>query len=287
MRSINIKPSFWITVILFFAPISFGQATIPSSPNPSITNPVFGKAIFLGKPVYPPEAHSKRLNGKVNVKVQVDENGNVISAKAITGNPIFYPAAEVAALQSKFTPATLDGKPIKILGTIVFNFIRYTDWESVGSILSSLQDIIPAIQTGEANKEIIWTGFEKEKTEFFALQEDESTTGKASRATKLINILRDKLKSLEPTELWYFNLGYTLAKISTNAERTNGQTDFQNNLRELARLVQSPPNGIPLERLETLAKAAKYAEVRNLSKNQRLDIVKMLIKSRNQFLNNN
>ncbi|MGI9034639.1 MAG: TonB family protein [Pyrinomonadaceae bacterium] len=80
------------------------------------------KAVNLVKPAYPPAARAVRARGVVNVQVMVDEKGNIISAKAVSGHPLLRMAAENAALQSKLTPTLLQEKPVKISGILVFNF---------------------------------------------------------------------------------------------------------------------------------------------------------------------
>ena len=80
-----------------------------------------GKATNLVKPEYPPGAGEAR--GAVNVQVTIDEEGNVISAKAVSGHPLLRPASEDAAKKSKFKPTLLEGKPVKLTGIIVYNFV--------------------------------------------------------------------------------------------------------------------------------------------------------------------
>lgn len=279
-----------IILVLLTSLTSFAQEISPVPISIGSSGVVPGKAISLGKPDYPYIARIRRVGGQVQVKIVIDEKGNVTSAKALTGHSFLRLAAENAALESKFTPSLLAGKPIKVTGTIVFNFVQFTDWENIGGILAGVQEFIGTIATGsveKASNEIVWVGFEKEKEEFFALQKDESTTAKAGRATILIKNLREKLKTLPATELWYFDLGYTISKLSITSRGLDRQTDFQSNLRELARLVNSVPQGIPPERLKPLAEAAKYSETRNLTKEERTNLVLKLIESRNTFLEGN
>lgn len=84
---------------------------------------VNGKAISLPKPPYPAEAKKDRFKSLVNVQVTIDEEGNVISAKAVSGNPVFHPSAEKAALGAKFSPTLMEGNPVKVTGVIVYNFV--------------------------------------------------------------------------------------------------------------------------------------------------------------------
>jgi TonB family protein len=81
-----------------------------------------GKAIELPQPTYPPAAKAVRASGAVNVKVTVDETGNVVSAQAVSGHPLLRSSAVSAARQAKFSPTLLSGKPVKVSGFIVYNF---------------------------------------------------------------------------------------------------------------------------------------------------------------------
>lgn len=81
-----------------------------------------GKAISLPKPAYPPTARAVGASGKVNVQVTIDEEGNVISAVAVSGHVLLRAAAAAAARASKFSPTKLAGVPVKVTGTIIYNF---------------------------------------------------------------------------------------------------------------------------------------------------------------------
>ena len=74
------------------------------------------------EPAYPPLAKTARVSGSVVVEVTVDEEGNVISSRAISGHPLLKDAAVNAARGWKFTPTQLSGVPVKVIGTITFNF---------------------------------------------------------------------------------------------------------------------------------------------------------------------
>jgi TonB family protein len=80
------------------------------------------KAVSLPKPVYSEEAKRLKASGRINVRVVVDENGKVISAKALNGPAVLREAAEAAARQAIFTPTTQDGITVKITGTLTYDF---------------------------------------------------------------------------------------------------------------------------------------------------------------------
>jgi TonB family protein len=74
------------------------------------------------EPAYPPLAQAARISGSVVVEVTADEEGNVISARALSGHPLLKDAAVSAAKGWKFSATMLSGVPVKIIGTITFNF---------------------------------------------------------------------------------------------------------------------------------------------------------------------
>lgn len=80
------------------------------------------KKISDVQPVYPPIAKIQKIKGNVDVRVLVDENGNVIEATAISGNPVFKAEAENAAKKTKFSPAEIDGVKVKCYYTLTFKF---------------------------------------------------------------------------------------------------------------------------------------------------------------------
>lgn len=80
------------------------------------------RAINLIQPEYPKAAKFNRASGEVKVEVLIDVNGNVISAQAISGNPLFKESAEKAAQQSKFSPTVISGEKVQVRGVIVYNY---------------------------------------------------------------------------------------------------------------------------------------------------------------------
>lgn len=101
----------------------------PEAPKPTPrTAPISGgvlngKAISLPKPAYPPIARAAHAAGTVVVQVLIDENGNVVSAKAVSGHPLLQAVAVSAARQARFSPTKLSGQPVKVTGVIQYNFV--------------------------------------------------------------------------------------------------------------------------------------------------------------------
>jgi TonB family protein len=82
-----------------------------------------GKAVSKPAPEYPEIARAARAQGVVTVQIIVDEEGNVVSARAVSGHPLLQQAAVAAARQAKFSPTRLSGQPVKVSGVVTYNFV--------------------------------------------------------------------------------------------------------------------------------------------------------------------
>ena len=102
------------------------QPPPPDPPKPAKVvskGPITGLAILLPKPNYSEIAKRARIQGSVNVQVLIDEQGRVVSAKAISGHPLLTVDAQKAALQARFSPTKLGDQPVKVSGVITYNFV--------------------------------------------------------------------------------------------------------------------------------------------------------------------
>jgi TonB family protein len=82
-----------------------------------------GKATSLPQPEYPAIAKTAKASGTVTVQITVDEEGNVVFARSVSGHPLLQSAAVTAARQAKFAPTKLNGQPVKVNGVVVYNFV--------------------------------------------------------------------------------------------------------------------------------------------------------------------
>lgn len=74
------------------------------------------------EPVLPKLLKGTRLMDFVDVAVTVDEQGSVLSARAVWGNSLLKDAAADAARGWKFRPTRDKGNPVKVAGVIKFDF---------------------------------------------------------------------------------------------------------------------------------------------------------------------
>ena len=97
----------------------------PPAAQPSLIHGgvINGKAVSLPKPEYPINLNGPRPRGTVEVEVLIDENGGIISAGALNGHPLLQESARKAACKAKFSPTTLSGHPVKVMGVVTYNFV--------------------------------------------------------------------------------------------------------------------------------------------------------------------
>lgn len=102
----------------------------PVKPEPPVqTGPVRrsegvlrGNAINKVTPAYPPIAKQTGVSGDVTVEVLIDENGRVVSARALGGPALLQQTAVAAARGWSFRPTLLNGQAVKVTGAITFRF---------------------------------------------------------------------------------------------------------------------------------------------------------------------
>ena len=95
----------------------------PKPPKVVSKGVITSQAISLPKPAYPEVAKRMRIQGTVSVQVLIDEQGRVISAKAVSGSPFLLIEAQKAAMQARFSPTRLRDQPVKVSGVITYNFV--------------------------------------------------------------------------------------------------------------------------------------------------------------------
>lgn len=122
-----------------FPPIRKGVTTVigsvPDSPSKKVSDNdtkksvpkviyggvLNGRAVSLPKPVYP--SPDLNISDTVVVQVTIDEEGKVESAIAVSGHPLLRAAAVKAAVEAKFSPTLLSAVPVKVTGTLNYNFV--------------------------------------------------------------------------------------------------------------------------------------------------------------------
>jgi TonB family protein len=105
-------------------------------------------------PTYPAILRLSGIEGEVDVRAFVDEQGIVEKVESIkASNPNFVPAALEAAKQWEFLPATKDGKPIKAEVIIPFRFrLGEGAYKSRNEDPLTLEVIVQSLLHGEVSE---------------------------------------------------------------------------------------------------------------------------------------
>ena len=78
--------------------------------------------ISIEMPVYPQRALENRIEGRVEIQVFVNENGEVVTATPILGFEDLWAASVRAAVTARFDPKMLAREPSKVGGILAFKF---------------------------------------------------------------------------------------------------------------------------------------------------------------------
>lgn len=275
----QIKYLFLIALVFSFYPASVNaqDAGAPAENTvKSVSGGVLnGKATNLVKPAYPAAAKAVKAQGAVNVQVVIDEQGSVVSATAVSGHPLLREASVTAARASKFSPTTLEGKPVKVTGVIVYNFVLPKSADqmkeseqliAMGMVmfLTSLKEISGDEESDQILLDLsdeLPASMRTEKALFEKLVRAKSQSEKSSVIDEIIATMR---KDLTGTDAWMVDLGKQWGGAIGEAFKIKGsdyrldRKGFIKNLQGMSWLLESPPQGISAESVRRIRAVADY-----------------------------
>jgi|HubBroStandDraft_2_1064218.scaffolds.fasta_scaffold03113_6 protein TonB len=99
-----------------------GTAAAPPPPKPQPAHKIVRvgsglkapRLIHSVDPEYPELGRQLHLSGTVIVDAVIDERGNVVRARVVSGHPLLVSEALRAVLQWKYEPTSLNGQPISV-----------------------------------------------------------------------------------------------------------------------------------------------------------------------------
>ena len=104
-------------------------ATQPPAPSASAAQSpseprilVAAVPISQASPAYPELALRSHASGSVVLELQIDEQGKVTRATAVSGPAIFYNAAAAAAMKWRYKPASIGGVNVSSVGKVTMDF---------------------------------------------------------------------------------------------------------------------------------------------------------------------
>lgn len=106
------------------------SVALPDAPPPQPDEPIRYRSdmtrpqiVYRVSPQYTEVARTARLQGTVIVEAVIDEGGRVRDVQILKGLPMGLDrSAANAVAQWRFTPATLNGRPLKVIYTLTVNF---------------------------------------------------------------------------------------------------------------------------------------------------------------------
>lgn len=102
-------------------------AVVPAAEGPRRPVRVGGdvkppRLIYGPAAAYPVLARQSHIHGTVVIEAIIDEHGNVIEEKVISGHPLLVQAALKAVSERKYEPTILDGEPMPVDLKVEVNF---------------------------------------------------------------------------------------------------------------------------------------------------------------------
>jgi len=79
-------------------------------------------AVALPEPEYAANAELASASGPVQVELIIDQTGVVTAARAVSGNPMLFDAAALAARKARFLMSAFSDRPISAYGVLTYNF---------------------------------------------------------------------------------------------------------------------------------------------------------------------
>jgi TonB family protein len=253
-----------------------------------------GKAVSLPKPAYPATAKAVSASGAVSVRVTIDEEGNVVSAEAVSGHPLLRAVAVDAAKRAKFKPTMLSGMAVKVSGIIIYNFLPRFSWRQIGYELSMAEqsDKLPRafpINSIGAGIPGDWIGEQLQVTKLKLKQlaagteEEQKQAHLAGGGTvdiasidhkEIIGSLRSSAETRlnsDPEMLWNFRLGLLLGKMSAQIDDDNA---LRANIGELLQLEADTPADFAKQ----LNSFSEFANKNEFSAEDKVQIQDLIIK---------
>ncbi len=290
---------FFILILALSFGLSNASAQTPK-PKSISAGVVNGKATSLPKPEYPAAAFAVKASGAVNVQVSIDENGNVISASAVSGHPLLRQAAEQAARQATFKPTLLSGQPVKVTGVIVYNFVANKNNEEkvktlgLGTVLfilhSSASDLgkLTEIFGPKGILEGITEEFPRFAEELAPLTSLEKAPNE-KRLEIVDGVIDSVLTKLSGSDIWQFEMGKNFGEFMSPFFRAGNKDEIdlsefdesalRLNLTKINDLINSAPPEFPTDVLEKFKQFAAFDDQKKNSNSRKFTRIMEEIRS--------
>ena len=233
-----------------------GQETGNKEPVYSVPD-LNGRATLLVQPEIPGDESLKTDGNTLIVRVEVDADGNVVSAQcSLTCPKKIAGAAEAAALASKFRPLIIGGQSVKYIGTLIYTIaVKKVNWYGFGAALHSTY-IFDNLSLGPVAA-MLTNEFAEERSK---LQELDRGVELAFR-WKTIEGVKDSIRrKLKDRDAWWFDLAFAIREVTApfQSDKKLDLSEVQTAISNLAKFVESAPSDVPPPTVENLRTLSKY-----------------------------
>lgn len=216
-----------------------------------------GRATLLVRPQIPGDVALKEDGTTLIVKVVVDSNGDVVSAKCPPPCPDAAAGpAEAAAAASKFRPLFVGGRAVKYDGTLMYTIaVEKVNWYRFAMALYSTY-IFDNLSLGPVAA-MLTNEFAGERIK---LQDLDNGVDLRVR-WETIKGVRDSIRGrLRGGDAWWLDLGFAVREV-TSPFQSNKRLDLgevQAATANLAKFVESAPPDVPAAAVENLRTLSTY-----------------------------
>lgn len=235
---------------------AFGQDTVDQERIYSVPD-INGRATLLVQPEIPSDVFLKTDGKTLIVKIVVEANGNVVSAKCSLHCPKAAAGpAEVAAMASKFRPLIIGGRAVKYDGTLMYTIaVEKVNWYRFTTALQSAY-IFDNLSLGPVAA-MLTSEFAGERTK---LRDLDNGVELAVR-WKTIEMVRDSIRrKLQGRDIWWFDLGFAMREVTSpfQSDKKLDLSEVQAAISNLAKFIESAPPDVPPLTVENLRALSTY-----------------------------
>lgn len=249
--------------VLFSAIFALSTLIVAHGQNPSDQTRVYsvpdinGRATLLVQPEIPGDVSLEADGSTLIVKVVVNANGDVVSAKCSQPcPPAVAGPAEKAAKESKFRPLIFDGQAVRYDGTLMYTIaLEKVNWYRFTTALQSTY-VFDNLSLGPVAA-MLTNRFAEEKTK---LQNLDHGVELAVR-WKTIEAVRSSIRGkLTGGDAWWFDLGFAMREVSSpfQSNKKLDLSEVQTAISNLAKFVESAPSDVPAATIENLRTMSSY-----------------------------
>jgi hypothetical protein len=243
-------------IALTAAAAALGQDTVEKERVYSVPD-LNGRAMLLVRPEIPGDVAVKEDGNTLTVKVVVDANGDVVSAKCSLNCPRAAAGpAEAAATASKFRPLIINGRAVKYDGTLMYTIaVEKVNWYRFATALQSTH-IFDNLSLGPVAA-MLTNEFAGERGK---LQDLDHGVALPVR-WETIKGVRDSIRGkLQGRDAWWFELGFAMREVTSpfQSDKKLNLSEVQEAMSNLAKFVESAPSDVPPATVETLRTLSTY-----------------------------